>query len=71
MGASENPANLKFGILLPTREVILSGRSDPASIYDLCDQVEALGFHSAWVGDSITAKPRLEGLTTLAAVGAR
>lgn len=61
----------RFGILLPTREVVLSGRSDPASIYDLADRAEALGFHSVWVGDSVIAKPRLEALTTLAAVGAR
>lgn len=62
---------LNFGILLPTREVVLSGRSDPGSIYKLGDRAEELGFHSVWVGDSITAKPRLEALTTLAAVGAR
>jgi alkanesulfonate monooxygenase SsuD/methylene tetrahydromethanopterin reductase-like flavin-dependent oxidoreductase (luciferase family) len=61
----------KFGILLPTREVILSGRADPTSIYDLADRTEALGFHSVWVGDSVMAKPRLDALTTLAAVGAR
>lgn len=62
---------LNLGILLPTREVVLSGRSDPGSIYKLADRAEELGFHSVWVGDSITAKPRLEALTTLAAVGAR
>ncbi|MBI2348541.1 MAG: LLM class flavin-dependent oxidoreductase, partial [Deltaproteobacteria bacterium] len=61
----------RFGILLPTREVVLSGRSDPAGIYGLADRAEALGFHSVWVGDSVIAKPRLEALTTLAAVGAR
>lgn len=61
----------KFGILLPTREVILSGRADPSSIYDLADRTEVLGFHSVWVGDSVIAKPRLDALTTLAAVGAR
>jgi alkanesulfonate monooxygenase SsuD/methylene tetrahydromethanopterin reductase-like flavin-dependent oxidoreductase (luciferase family) len=63
--------NLKIGILLPTREVIMSGRADPATIFDLADRTEALGFQSVWVGDSITAKPRLEALTTLAGVGAR
>jgi len=63
--------SLNFGILLPTREVVISGRSDPGSIYELGDRAEALGFHSVWVGDSITAKPRLEALTTLAAIGAR
>lgn len=49
----------------------MSGRTDPQSIYDLAERAEALGFHSVWVGDSLTAKPRLEALTTLAAVGAR
>jgi alkanesulfonate monooxygenase SsuD/methylene tetrahydromethanopterin reductase-like flavin-dependent oxidoreductase (luciferase family) len=64
-------SGLRFGVLLPTREVIMSGRTDPKSIYDLAERAEALGFHSVWVGDSLTAKPRLEALTTLAAVGAR
>lgn len=64
-------SNCKFGILLPTREVILSGRAEPSSIYDIADRTEALGFHSVWVGDSVVAKPRLDALTTLAAVGAR
>ncbi len=64
-------AEIRFGILLPTREVILSKRADPSSIYDLSERAETLGFHSVWVGDSLTAKPRLDALTTLAAVGAR
>jgi alkanesulfonate monooxygenase SsuD/methylene tetrahydromethanopterin reductase-like flavin-dependent oxidoreductase (luciferase family) len=64
-------SQIRFGILLPTREVILSGRAEPSSIYDLADRTEALGFHSVWVGDSVVAKPRLDALTTLAAVGAR
>jgi len=64
-------SEIKFGILLPTREVILSGRGEPSSIYDVCDCAERLGFHSVWVGDSLTAKPRLDALTTLAAVAGR
>ena len=51
--------------------MILSGRPEPSSIYDIADRTEALGFHSVWVGDSVVAKPRLDALTTLAAVGAR
>jgi alkanesulfonate monooxygenase SsuD/methylene tetrahydromethanopterin reductase-like flavin-dependent oxidoreductase (luciferase family) len=62
---------VRFGILLPTREVILSQRAGPSTIFDLSERAEALGFHSVWVGDSLTAKPRLDALTTLAAVGAR
>ncbi len=49
----------------------MSGRSDPARIYQLAERAEALGFHSVWVGDSLTARPRIDALTTLAAVGAR
>jgi alkanesulfonate monooxygenase SsuD/methylene tetrahydromethanopterin reductase-like flavin-dependent oxidoreductase (luciferase family) len=64
-------AEVRFGILLPTREVILSKRAGPSSIFQLSERAEALGFHSVWVGDSLTAKPRLDALTTLAAVGAR
>src|ERR687892_1523456 len=61
---------MNFGVLLPTREVIIAGRSDPASIYEVADRAEVLGFHSVWVGDSLTARPRIDALTTLAAVGA-
>ena len=71
MDASRRDSRLKIGILLPTREMIVSGRHDPAGIYALADRAEALGFHSVWVGDSLTARPRVEALTTLAAVGAR
>jgi len=60
-----------FGILLPTREAIMSGRADPARLYRIAERAEALGFHSVWVGDSLTARPRIDALTTLAAVGAR
>lgn len=49
----------------------MSGRSDPSSLYQIAERAEALGFHSVWVGDSLTARPRIEALTTLAAVGAR
>ncbi len=60
-----------FGILLPTREAIMTGRADPSSLYRIAERAEALGFHSVWVGDSLTARPRIDALTTLAAVGAR
>jgi alkanesulfonate monooxygenase SsuD/methylene tetrahydromethanopterin reductase-like flavin-dependent oxidoreductase (luciferase family) len=64
-------ARVKFGVLLPTREAVMSGRSDPSLLYRLAERAEALGFHSVWVGDSLTARPRIDALTTLAAVGAR
>lgn len=56
---------------MPTREAIMSGRADPSSLFRIAERAEALGFHSVWVGDSLTARPRIDALTTLAAVGAR
>src|SRR4029077_7583412 len=64
-----NDTKPKFGVLLPTREAVITGRSDPSLIFQLAERAEALGFHSVWVGDSLTARPRIEALTTLAAVG--
>jgi alkanesulfonate monooxygenase SsuD/methylene tetrahydromethanopterin reductase-like flavin-dependent oxidoreductase (luciferase family) len=64
-------SSVNFGILLPTREAIMSGRADPSSLYQIAERAESLGFHSVWVGDSLTARPRIDALTTLAAVGAR
>src|SRR3990167_8140629 len=64
-------SNVNFGVLLPTREAVMSGRSDPTALFELPERAEALGFHSVWVGDSLTARPRIDALTTLAAVGAR
>ena len=66
-----NIAKINFGILLPTREAIMSGRADPSTLYQIAELAESLGFHSVWVGDSLTARPRIDALTTLAAVGAR
>lgn len=49
----------------------MSARADPSALFELAERAEALGFHSVWVGDSLTARPRIDALTTLAAVGAR
>jgi alkanesulfonate monooxygenase SsuD/methylene tetrahydromethanopterin reductase-like flavin-dependent oxidoreductase (luciferase family) len=71
MTAQSNNERIRFGVLLPTREAVMLGRSDPSLLYQLAERAEALGFHSIWVGDSLTARPRIDALTTLAAVGAR
>lgn len=64
-----------YGYLLPTRGVVLS--SDDSStlaakvesdVVGLARRAEALGFSGVWVGDSVLAKPRLDPLSTLAAV---
>lgn len=65
--------NLKLGILLPTRGLVM-GSDKPPSIEPLlamAETAEQAGLDSVWVGDSLTAKPRLEPLTTLAAIAMR
>src|SRR3954469_3328998 len=66
-----NDRSIKFGVLLPTREAVMARRTGPAGLFQVAEAAEALGFHSVWVGDSLTARPRIDALTTLAAVGAR
>jgi probable F420-dependent oxidoreductase len=62
---------VEFGVLLPTREAIMSGRPETASLLAMAERAEGAGFDSVWIGDSITARPRHEPLTLLAAVAAR
>jgi alkanesulfonate monooxygenase SsuD/methylene tetrahydromethanopterin reductase-like flavin-dependent oxidoreductase (luciferase family) len=62
---------VEVGILLPTREAVMSGRLDVAPLLSMAEQVEAAGYDSIWVGDSLLARPRFEPLTLLAAVAAR
>jgi probable F420-dependent oxidoreductase len=61
----------KLGYLLPTRERVMEGDYETGSLLALAEKAEGLGFDSIWVGDSITARPRHEPLTLLAAVAAR
>ena len=63
----------KLGILLPTRGLLLRDEapSDAELVLRLARAVEDAGLDSVWVGDSLTAKPRLEPLATLAAIAAR
>ena len=64
--------NTSFGYLLPTREVVMAaGDPDFASMIDLAETAEGLGFDSVWCGDSVLAHPRLEALSTLAAIAGR
>src|SRR3954465_548174 len=59
---------LHLGYLLPTREQIMEGRNETAPLLKLAARAAALGFRSVWVGDSLTARPRHDPLTLLAAV---
>ena len=62
---------IEAGVLLPTREAVMSGRPAVGPMLAMAERAEALGFSSVWVGDSLTARPRHEPLTLLAAVAAR
>ena len=61
---------MNFGILLPTRRLVMEGGAPEAfrQVIDLAQTAERVGLDSVWVGDSLTAKPRLEPLTTLSAI---
>ena len=60
-----------IGVLLPTREAVMSGRNETGPLLAMAERAEAAGFDSVWIGDSLTARPRHEPLTLLAAVAAR
>ena len=64
-------ADVRFGLLLPTREALLRGVDDTAPLLELAEAAEAAGFDSAWAGESRLARPRIEPLSLLSAVAAR
>ena len=61
----------RLGYLLPTREHVMEGRPDAASLLALAARAEALGYDSVWVGDSVLARPRHDPLTLLTGVAGR
>jgi probable F420-dependent oxidoreductase len=65
-------STIQIGILLPTRGVLFARNPpDVSPILIMAEKAEEAGYHSVWVGDSITAKPRLEALATLGALAVR
>jgi alkanesulfonate monooxygenase SsuD/methylene tetrahydromethanopterin reductase-like flavin-dependent oxidoreductase (luciferase family) len=61
----------KLGYLLPTRERVMEGEYETGALLALSEKAEALGYDSIWVGDSVTARPRHDPLTLMAAMAAR
>lgn len=63
-------SKLKLGVLLPTRGLVMREEQPQNAnlVLEMAQRAEAAGLDSVWVGDSLTAKPRLEPLTTLAAI---
>ena len=62
---------VEIGVLIPTREMVMSGRPETGPLLTMAEHAEAAGFDSVWIGDSITARPRHEPLTLMAAIAAR
>jgi len=63
---------MRVGIVLPTRGLVLSGALPNVDLLArLARRAEELGLDAVWAGDSLTAKPRLEPLSVLAAVAAQ
>jgi alkanesulfonate monooxygenase SsuD/methylene tetrahydromethanopterin reductase-like flavin-dependent oxidoreductase (luciferase family) len=60
-----------FGVNLNNREPLLAPQYDIPALLDLSQAVEAEGFDSVWVGDSLFSKPRYEPLALLAAISQR
>lgn len=66
--ATSNANVLRIGTLLPTRELAITGTHNPATTITLARQLEHEGVDSLWIGESVTARPRLDTYTMLAAV---
>ncbi len=63
-------SKLRVGVLLPTRGILM-GDVRPLGIEDvlrIAERADQAGLDSVWVGDSLTAKPRLEPMSTLSAI---
>jgi len=65
--------SVKIGILLPTRGIILENSNPQNSdlIIHMAELAEESSLDSVWVGDSLSAKPRMEPLSTLSAISSR
>jgi alkanesulfonate monooxygenase SsuD/methylene tetrahydromethanopterin reductase-like flavin-dependent oxidoreductase (luciferase family) len=64
-------AKLEFGVNLNNREPLIAPDYDLSMLLDLSQMVEASGFDSVWVGDSLFSKPRYEPIALLAAISQR
>jgi alkanesulfonate monooxygenase SsuD/methylene tetrahydromethanopterin reductase-like flavin-dependent oxidoreductase (luciferase family) len=57
----------RFGTLLPTRELAISGAADPAELLRIARQLDDV-VDSLWIGESVLARPRMDAYALLAAV---
>lgn len=62
---------MNFGVNLNNREPLIAPGYTLADLLDLSERVEAAGFDSVWVGDSLFSKPRYEPISLLSAISQR
>jgi alkanesulfonate monooxygenase SsuD/methylene tetrahydromethanopterin reductase-like flavin-dependent oxidoreductase (luciferase family) len=61
---------VSVGIMLPSREIAMTGRHDARGLVEFAKAAEEAGFDSVWAGDSLLARTRAEPLSVLSAVAA-
>ena len=62
---------VQFGVNLNNREPLIAPDYTLSDLLDLAVRVEAAGFDSVWVGDSLFSKPRYEPIALLSALSQR
>src|SRR2546430_5627395 len=62
---------VEFGVLIPTREVVMSGRPETGPLLAMAERAEAAAADAGWAGDSPPRRPRHEPLTLMSAIAAR
>jgi alkanesulfonate monooxygenase SsuD/methylene tetrahydromethanopterin reductase-like flavin-dependent oxidoreductase (luciferase family) len=62
---------MHFGVNLNNREPLIAPDYSLQDLLDLSTLVEANGFDSVWVGDSLFSKPRWEAISLLSAISQR
>lgn len=62
---------MHFGVNLNNREPLITPHYSLQDLLDLSTLVEAAGFDSVWVGDSLFSKPRWEAINLLSAISQR
>lgn len=59
---------MQIGVNLNNREPLLTDEYTVSDMVDLSSEAESLGYDSVWIGDNLLERPRLEPLTSLAAM---
>jgi alkanesulfonate monooxygenase SsuD/methylene tetrahydromethanopterin reductase-like flavin-dependent oxidoreductase (luciferase family) len=62
---------IQFGVNVNNREPLIAPDYTLSDLLNLAERVEADGFDSVWVGDSLFSKPRFEPISLLSAISQR